>query len=215
MTVPDLNRDRAIAYGWIFFAAQIVLIGFLALRSHGLFGGADNSSTDFLMIYTSGVLANGGAPALVYDLPTQSALQQQIFGGPLGGFFPFYYPPIYLLICAPLALLPYLAAFALWTIGTVAFLLTALRCIVRDWRLAIALCSFPAFILNAQIGLNAALTAGLLGWGLVLLARRPILAGAALGACATSRISWCWCLLPCSPAGISGHSRGLSARSPD
>lgn len=181
MNRPGLGRERAIVYGWIFLAAQLVLLGFLTLQSHGVFGGVDNSSTDFLMIYASGTLANIGTPALVYDLATQSALQQQIFGASLAGFFPFYYPPIYLTVCAVLADLPYLAAFAVWVIATAALFVAVLWRIARDWRLAVALASFPPAIVNLGLGQNAFVTAALLGLGMVLVDEAPWVAGAVLG----------------------------------
>lgn len=179
-----LSRERAIVYGWIFLAAQLVLLGAIALKSHGVFGVADNSSTDFMMIYASGKMAAAGTPALVYDLARQSALQQQIFGAPLAGFFPFYYPPIYLIVCAALSWLPYLVGFAVWTIVTGALFLAVLQQIIRDWRVAVALASFPAAIVNLGLGQNAFVTAALLGLGMVLVDGSPWLAGIALGALA-------------------------------
>jgi hypothetical protein len=179
-----LSRERVIAYGWMFLAAQLILLAYLALRSHGVFGNAGDSSTDFMMIYASGRLAATGSPALVYDLATQSALQQHIFGGPLAGFFPFYYPPIYLIVCAALSWLPYYAGFALWVLATGTFFVAVLWLIAQDWRLAVALASFPAAIVNLGLGQNAFLTAGLLGLGVVLIDESPWLAGIAFAALA-------------------------------
>lgn len=180
-----LNRERAIVYGWIFLAAQLVLLGVLALRSHGVIaGGRTDNTTDFMMLYASGKLALGGAPSAVYDLVRQSAMQQHVFGGPLDGIEPFFYPPIYLLVCAALAVLPYLAGYAAWIIATGALFLAVLTRIVDDWRVAVALASFPPAIVNLGLGQNAFLTASLLGLGLLLLERRPWLAGMAFGALA-------------------------------
>jgi alpha-1,2-mannosyltransferase len=182
--LADLGRDRAIVYGWLFLGLQLAALAFLVLQSYGVIGtGRPGASTDFMMIEASGRLADSGTPALVYDLASQSVLQQRIFGAiPLEGFFPFYYPPIYLLICAPLALLPYLVGFAVWVLATGALFFGALWQVTRDWKLALALCSFPPAILNLAIGQNAFLTAALLGWGLVLIDRRPWLAGLVFGA---------------------------------
>jgi hypothetical protein len=177
-----MSRARAIAYGWIFLAAQLVLLGFLALRSHGVIGGApSDETTDFMMIYASGTMANAGAPDQVYDLVRQSALQQKIFGGPLDGIEPFFYPPIYLIVCAALAGLPYLVGFASWMIATGAAFVAVLLRITRDWKLVIALCSFPPAIVNLGLGQNAFVTAALLGLGLLLADGSPWLAGLAFG----------------------------------
>ncbi len=140
--------SRAVAYGCIFLAVEVIVAVGLALHNHMVAGTA--GSTDFLMIYASGRLADSGMASSVYDLVVQQAAQQRVFGAaPLTGFFPFYYPPIYLFVCAALALLPYISAFAVWTVATAALFLTALRRIVRDWWLIAALCSFPPFVLNA------------------------------------------------------------------
>jgi alpha-1,2-mannosyltransferase len=180
-----LGRERAIVYGWVFLAAQLALLGFLALRSHGAFGGAaSDATTDFMMLYASGKMAAAGTPDQVYDLARQSALQQRIFGAPLNGMMPFYYPPIYLIVCVALAALPYLVGFAAWVIATGGLFFAALRWIARDWRLALALCSFPPAIVNAGLGQNAFVTAALLGLGMLLVDGQPWLAGFALGALA-------------------------------
>jgi Glycosyltransferase family 87 len=183
--ILDIDRERAIAFGWVLFGVQLLVLLFLALQSYGVVGGNPHrgESTDFLMLYASGRMAASGHAPFVYDLARQSVLQQHIFGKTtLDGFFPFYYPPIYLLACAIFAPLPYLVGFAAWVLATGALFFAALRRIVGDWRLALALCSFPAAILNLALGQNAFLTAGLLGWGLLLVDRSPGLAGALFGA---------------------------------
>ena len=180
-----LGRDRAIVYGWIFLAAQLVLLGILALRSHGIIaGGRTDNTTDFMMLYASGKLALAGMPQAVYDLVRQTAIQQHIFGGPLDGIEPFFYPPIYLIVCVALAVLPYLAGYAIWVLATGALFLAVLTRIAGDWRVAVALTSFPPAIVNLGLGQNAFLTASLFGLGLILLERRPYLAGMAFGALA-------------------------------
>ncbi|MGH6980442.1 MAG: glycosyltransferase family 87 protein, partial [Stellaceae bacterium] len=93
----------------------------------------------------------------------------------------FFYPPIYLPVCVVLALLPYLAGYAAWMIATGALFLAVTTRIVGDWRVAVALASFPAAVVNLGLGQNAFLTAALLGLGVLLVDRRPWLAGIALG----------------------------------
>ncbi|HEX4112936.1 MAG TPA: glycosyltransferase family 87 protein [Stellaceae bacterium] len=179
----DLDRERAIVYGWIFLAAQLLLLGYIVLRSNGVIGGAsDHTTTDFMMTYASGTLANAGTPAQVYDLAHQAAQQQQIFGPrKLDVVLTFYYPPIYLIACAVLAWLPYLVGFAVWVAATGGLFVAALGRIVRDWRLVVALSSFPAAVVTLGFGQNAFLSAALLSWGMVLIDRRPWLAGFAFG----------------------------------
>src|ERR1019366_7073866 len=93
----------------------------------------------------------------------------------------FYYPPVFLLICAPLAWLPYLPAFILFQAAGAAACFFALRMIRRDLPLVVFL-AFPGLWWAIGTGQNALLTAALFAAGTVLLERRPWLAGLCLGA---------------------------------
>ena len=85
----------------------------------------------------------------------------------------FFYPPPYLLLCAPLAALPFF-----WSMGAfmgvtgIAFGAAVSRAAVSPWVVVAALVS-PAVLTNLVVGQNAMLTAAMLGAGLTLMDRRP------------------------------------------
>ena len=74
-------------------------------------------STDFVSFYAAGRLADAGTPALVYDQAAHYAAEQAATEPGIAYNY-FYYPPVFLLLCAVLARLPYLAAFVAFQAGT-------------------------------------------------------------------------------------------------
>jgi alpha-1,2-mannosyltransferase len=139
-------------------------------------------TTDFASFYAAGVLANAGTPELAYDAARHFAVERAVTGGVNYQFF--FYPPVYLLICAGLARLPYLVAFILFEAGTAALYLVVARQILADKSrdAAILLLAFPAVFWTAGLGQNALLTASLFGAATLLVDRRPVLAGLLFGA---------------------------------
>jgi hypothetical protein len=139
--------------------------------------------TDFANPYTAGLMALDGAAARIFDFIAHEQVQRAFFGG--GEDHPFYgwpYPPVFLIPAAGLALLPYLAALALYMSLTGLFYLAAIRSIIPLKSALIVAAAFPAVFVTVAHGQNAFLTAGLLGMGLALLERRPWIAGLLLGA---------------------------------
>ncbi|MCX7381334.1 MAG: glycosyltransferase family 87 protein [Alphaproteobacteria bacterium] len=174
---------RVLWWAGAFLIAECGLMGFLMLHEAGLLGApAWAVSIDFVSFYAAGKLALGGTPALVYDQAVHAMTEQQV--SPTGGEYVFFlYPPVFLLICAPLALLPYRFAYTVFLAATLALFLVVLGDILgrgrRHW-LIVAL-AFPATFWTIGMGQNAFLNAALLGGFLSLLDRRPLLAGMALG----------------------------------
>lgn len=95
------------------------------------------------------------------------------------------YPPSMLLLGMPLATLPIMLAYLIWTFATVALLWIALRPFDFPMPVRIAIIASPAIIMNSLFGQNGALTAALLLGGLWLVPTRPILAGIAFGVLTT------------------------------
>jgi hypothetical protein len=185
--VPDerglgwLTRQRAIGYATILAIAEMALFAFCVAGAHGLIVPLDHQpSTDFVSFHAAGALANAGTPWLAYDHTAHHAAEQAAIGIPTEYNY-FYYPPVFLLICAPLAWLPYLPAFILFQAAGAAACFFALRMIRRDLPLVVFL-AFPGLWWAIGTGQNALLTAALFAAGTALLERRPWLAGLCLGA---------------------------------
>jgi hypothetical protein len=90
------------------------------------------------------------------------------------------YPPVFALLCAPLALLPYLAAWAVWTGATFAAFAAALRRILPGREGLLLALGAPASFVCVLHGQTGFAVAAVCAWGLVLLDRRPLLAGGVL-----------------------------------
>lgn len=132
---------------------------------------------DFLSFWAAGVLAWQGNAAAAYDVAAHKAVQSALL--PFQGILPFVYPPAFLLVLGPLGALPYPAAMAAWVLGTFAlYLLLARRLFPGSGWLA---AGFPPTLLNAVVGQNGFITAGLFIAGLQALERRPFAGGLLLG----------------------------------
>ena len=145
--------------------------------------------TDFSNVYAAGTAVNAGHACLPFDPPSQYREEQRLFGHATP-FYGWHYPPYFLLVGAPLARLPYLAALAVWQLGTLALFLGAIAALLRvsdrpstvdDPRWLLLALAFPAVFVNLTHGNNGFLTAALLAAGLATLDRRPLAAGMLFG----------------------------------
>jgi arabinofuranan 3-O-arabinosyltransferase len=143
-------------------------------------GGA--ARTNFLAFWSAGSLALRGEPATAYDWQAVGAIESQAAGVALSPL-PWVYPPTFLLVVAPLALLPYAVAFIVWLLATLIGYLVSLWAILpRRLTLVLGLGS-PLVFWNILTTQNGLLTTALLGGSLALLERSPTLAGLLLGLC--------------------------------
>lgn len=177
-------RRRILRYVALLLGVEIAGFVFFVAGTHGwivpLHGA---TSTDFVSFYAAGRLADAGTPTLVYDQAAHYAAEQAATQpGILYNYF--YYPPVFILVCALLARLPYLVAFVTFQVATLLPCLMVARCILRDrgWAGLVPLLAFPAVFFNLGAGQNAFLTAALLGGATLLLDRRPTVAGVLFGA---------------------------------
>jgi hypothetical protein len=176
-----LDAARAKAWRDILLVMSLAAAAiWVALARGGLDLAGKPLGTDFLSFYAASKLALAGDPAGVYEVARHRAAETSVFGRDLG-YAAFFYPPLFLLVCAPLAVAPYLAALAAWLAATGAAFAASLRGWLDrrlGWRTAVA---FPAVLMNLGHGQNAFLSAALLGGGAMWLESRPIMAGIAFG----------------------------------
>jgi hypothetical protein len=137
--------------------------------------------TDFSNVWAAGELVLEGQPGAPYDPALQHAAERNAFGGPDVPFFGWHYPPLFLMVAALLALLPYGWALLVWMGTTLAAYLVVLRAIVPRPETVLLALGFPAVFLNLGHGQNGFLTAALLRGALLLLDARPVAAGALIG----------------------------------
>ena len=136
---------------------------------------------DFAAFWGAGRLALQHIPAAAYNGAAIHTAELQGSRLPTGELYPFLYPPVFLLLCVPLALLPYLVS--LWTmvLATSALLVSGLRSIAPKQAGWLAIAAFPGFLLNAGNGQASCLFAACFAGACLYLERRPLLAGACLG----------------------------------
>lgn len=195
-----LSRERMRLWTLALLAASVLGLGYVIATSDGFNDyRARPLGTDFSSFYAAGSLVLDGQPQAPFDPAAQHRRQQRIFG-PDTPFYVWTYPPFFLLVAAGLARMPYPLALAVWQAITLILYLIAIRAIMatanerapregghgpdrvagdRLWLL-LAL-AYPAVLVNLGHGQNGFLSAALLGGGLVLLQRRPYLAGILFG----------------------------------
>lgn len=179
-----LARNRVLTYCRILLAVETGVFLFLVAGTHGLIAPlAGPTSTDFVSFYAAGALADSGTPELAYNQAAHDDAEQRATAAGIEYRF-FYYPPVFLLVCAALSRLPYLAAFLVFETATLALCLIVMREILaeRSWSALIPVLAFPAVFWTLGLGQNSFLTAALFGAGTLWIDRRPILAGFCFGA---------------------------------
>jgi len=191
-----VTPERVRLWALAVLVAALAGLCYLLATSNGLndYKGRPLGS-DFSDIYAGGSYALDGTAAKAFDPALQHAREQAIFG-PDTPFYGWHYPPFLLFVAAPLALLPYTAALAVWQAATLLLYLAMLFVVLgsvplrpepgaatladRKLWLLLAL-AFPAVFVNLTHGHNGFLTAALIGTALAVLDRRPALAGLLFG----------------------------------
>jgi hypothetical protein len=130
-----------------------------AMVLHAITSRSAKGFSDYQAFYAAGRLIASGQRTHLYDLNTQTALHDQLFGGmnPQPAVLPFYHLAFEGLIFLPLQALGYAASFWTWTVlnllmlVAIAVLLSREICIMRWYEiLALELAFFPiAFNLMA------------------------------------------------------------------
>ena len=193
MTPPDtprairphwLNPERLRVYPRMVLAIILVTaIAWMAMSKHLVDPRGKPIGYDFITFWAASHLALTHHAADAYNIPL--IFQSEKLAVPASkGVFVWYYPPTFYLLILPLALLPYLLSYWVFTLTTLAAYLAAFRHVVRSsfpsqalWCLA----GFSGLWLNLFHGQNAFLTAALAAAALLSFDTQPILAGVFLG----------------------------------
>lgn len=169
-----------VARCWVAVAVVCYVLDLLRQTSDGLTNGHGRPFGDDFMNYWSGAwLALHGRAAEVYDWNAFHVFQQSVTG-PHIQLYHYSYPPVLLMLTAPLALVAYVPALGLWLLSSWYAFYRALKLTAFDSTLLLALAA-PAVFINAAGGQNGAWIAALFGGGLLLLDRRPVVAGVLFG----------------------------------
>ena len=116
-----LTRERLRVYPMILLAAFVAAMAIWIALADGLVDrNGQPIGTDFSNVWAAGRLALDGQPDGPYDLARQYAAEKAIFDGRDVPLYGWHYPPIFLLVAAALALIPYGWALFVWTAATLA-----------------------------------------------------------------------------------------------
>ena len=166
-----LTSQRVRGYALLIGLASLALLGAAWVQAQG------PRASDFLAFWGAGKAVLVGLPEKAYDLAWQARVQT---GAGFEEWYAFVNPPPFLFVAAPFAVFSYPVAWALWVAATyVGWAWVATRAFPRLWLLVV---TFPGALIAAGHAQNGFVTGALLVGGIWLLDRRPLLAGALLGA---------------------------------
>lgn len=136
---------------------------------------------DFCVFYAASSLVLKGKGPDVFDSRKLTGEIEKIVGGGEFADYRWHYPPTFLLLLAPLSIMPYFSALLLWLVPPLMVYLLLLGRIAPHKLTPLLLLTFPGTLLNFISGQNGFLSAILLGGGLLVLDRRPLTGGMLLG----------------------------------
>jgi hypothetical protein len=169
----------------LFFAAAVVAlclclnaaIALWALFTHPAL------NSDFMAFWSFPRFAVAGNALGIYNAATLQAFQQTLYPG-FHSFYPFLYPPTWLLATLWLKNFGFATAQTIWTLAGLAALAAAgWRFFPPGWRAIgiLGMLASPAALLNGATGETGFFSTALLLAGFAALPRRPVLAGLAFG----------------------------------
>jgi hypothetical protein len=178
--MDSFNAERARLYSRCGAVGFILLAALFWFKFAILHPSGDPMGGDFVSFWAASKLTLSGHAADAWRPALHAAVENRLFASP-HGYLAFFYPPPYLMVCAPLALLPYGWSALVWMAATTALGVWATwRALDKRLPLA-ALLAFPAIWINIGCGQNGALSLAILSGGFALMPRRPILSGLVLG----------------------------------
>ncbi|MCE9648021.1 MAG: DUF2029 domain-containing protein [Parvibaculum sp.] len=186
-SMPLFDAERLRVYPRMALAVYVVaVIGIVATSTAMIDVFGKPLGYDFITFWAASHLTLGGEAAAAFDV--QRIFAAERLAVPAGdSIFLWHYPPTYQLLVAPLALLPYVAAYLVFVGASLVAYVATLRHLI-DERLAgkrdalFLLVAYPGAFICLFHGQNSLYSAALFAGGLLAMERgRPYLAGLVLG----------------------------------
>ena len=177
------TRRRMSLWGYGILAANVGAFAIRWFTGNWIIDQAGHQKlNDFESLWVGGKLGLMRDAASAYNYPLYAVAQASALNGPPPAtFFHWVYPPTVLLLFAPIALLPYTAAFFTWIAASLSIYIVGLYEILPDSLLIVIALLPPPVPKNLFIGQLAFLMAGLLALSMVFMSRRPFLSGILMG----------------------------------
>lgn len=177
-----LTRERVVRIAAICGLVTLASLIWLAALSHGTLDALGRPlGTDFSSVWTAGKMVLEGRAADAWVWKDHFAVQQALHHKADVDFYGWHYPPPFLLVAAALATLPYIAALIVWQVATLAPFTWLMTLLVPRRETVLLVIAAPVTMVCLTHGHNGFLTALLLSGGLMLLDRRPLVAGLLFG----------------------------------
>ena len=177
-----LSHERVTRISAMFALVLIASILWLAATASGTLDGLGRPlGTDFSNVWSAGSMVLDGRAADVWSWQDQFQVQRELHGKADVDVFGWHYPPPFLLVATLLATIPYVPALIFWQVATLGPFLWMMSRLVQERETPLLVLAAPVTLICLTHGHNGFLTALLLGGGLMLLERRPLLAGLLLG----------------------------------
>jgi hypothetical protein len=184
-----LTVERLVLYSGVMLVLYVIFLALWTWTSHGFtVPDASRPGVDFSIFWSASYVMLHGSPWQVYDYGLFEKVEVAHFDFLHGNFLPWLYPPTFLLLVTPFALLPPTVAFVLFVgVSTLLFVIGALRVSglassfngLRSSWLPVAAC--PCIFVAAVFGQNSILTGALAAFALYWIDRKPALAGLCIG----------------------------------
>jgi len=165
------------ALGVVLAIAAVILFGFDVSRQPDLnyFAGHDPLGGDFTIFWPAARLVYEGEAIRVYDPAAIGERMKEVLQASFRPV-PLFHPPHLLPFLAPFGAMPYFAAYVGFFAVTFLFFLSAVWRWGGRW-LTLFMMGFSGVWLTLVTGQVGLLYAGLFGWGMWFLSRRPLAAG--------------------------------------
>ncbi|WP_174434232.1 glycosyltransferase family 87 protein [Burkholderia metallica] len=184
--VAWLTPRRVVLYSALMLVLYALFIAiWTAVVRHASGSVLARPGADFSVFWSASYVMLHGSPAQAYDFSAFSRLLPELFPHLRRDVFaPWLYPPTYLLLVTPLALLPFalgyplFVAFGVFMLGLAAWRVSGLRTTPGAWRAGtFALIAAPCVFVTATLGQNTFLTASCAALAVYWADRRPLYAG--------------------------------------
>ncbi|QBQ98661.1 DUF2029 domain-containing protein [Paraburkholderia pallida] len=171
-------------------ALYIVFMALWVWRSHGFqSSAAGRPGTDFVVFWAASHVMLNTHAWQVYDYPAFAAIERSLFHDlPKNAFLPWLYPPAFLVLVTPLALLPFTPSYLVFcALSLAVFVPAALRVsgltpdALASKTAVLFLVASPFVPVALIFGQNALLTAALAALAVYWIDRHPVRAGMCLG----------------------------------
>jgi len=185
MTEPrfTLLNDRRL---WLLFAFGVTLLGFPRgiltewfTRSGDVYSQNHPFGGDFVNFWVASLMVLQGKAAALFDAAQYSATLHELYGSDFS--VRWLYPPHFLLVIWPLALMPFMVAYAVFMAGTLALFLFVAAKAWGSREIVFWLVLAPVTFLGILLGQTAFLVGALMIGAIFLWDERPVLAGILLG----------------------------------